>query len=751
MTAVRGPTPLHVAIFLVSLLTLMFEFAQTRLFSAALDYHLTFLVLSGALLGVGAGATASSLFDAGPRRPRSAILCVSAAALTVAALLVETHIDPIAQGTLLAVSAGYVASVAPVLCVSWLIVRTLREAPRAAGGFYAADLAGAAAGSLLGYVTIGTLGAQGVFGAASASALVAAAILTRRRVGQIGLLAAAAFVLSILSVFGEDIARPLPGPLKQPDPGKIHDAASWDPLARIDVSRPVNANDPSQYAFLIAQSFAGPRPPSLAMTLDLGALTPIIAGGASQDLSVFDSSILAAPDALASRRSELIVGPGGGVDVLVALAEGVTDVSAVEVNRTEIALMRGRYAGYSGRLYFDPRVRVFEDEARSFVRRSSERYDLITVTVVDSFAALSAGAYALTESYLYTREAMEDYLRHLRPQGVVSVTRWYRDPPLEIGRLVTVARDALADLGVADPARSIAVIRYGNLANVIVRAEPFTAADVSRLKDFARARGFDVVFDPLAPSGPLVALPPIAAPTDDRPFFFDTVPLSDVLSGQSPLPYGYAVLLVTLVISSALAGGAVLLPSYAGARRAARPLAAGSAAALLIGLGFIASEIVLLQRLTLYLGQPSLALSIGVAALLLGAATGSALSLRLRGGVAVSSVASAVALLATLTLLALVVDTTLEAPLVARVAVAGAAAYLIGLPLGTVLPRLIRDAAAADASVISWLWATNGAASVVGVVLATAVALAASFTALGAVACVCYALTALVFLKRRPL
>ena len=745
-----GSRALHLAIFLLSFLALLFQFAQTRLFSATLDYHLTFLVLSGALLGVGAGATASAVIDGRARRPTSALLALTGGTSALAALFVETRVDPLTQGMLLAVAAGYVFGVLPILFVSWVIVRALREAtPSRVGSLYAADLAGAVAGAVAGYLAIGTLGAQGLYGAAAGSAFVASALLTdgapeRRLLMRIVLVVVAVLATTALSVAGETLARPLPGPLKAPEPSTTQDIARWDPLARIDISRNGPNGDPAHYAFLVDERFTGARPASLAMTLDMGALTPIIAGGPNADLSVLDASILAAPYELGSRPSVLIVGPGGGIDLLVALQHGSTSVSAVEVNRTEVALMRGPYAGYSGGVYLDPRVHIYEDEARSFIRRSADRYDLIPITVVDSFAALTAGAYALTENYLYTEEAMLDYLGHLKPNGALAMSRWYRDPPVEIIRAMSVARSALRHLGNADPDRGVAVLRYGNFGLLIVRAEPFIESEMRRLHQFADAHGFTVAFDPLAPSGLLATPSNDAPPTDDRPFFFDTVPLSEVFAGRAALPYGYGVLLTTFVLSVSAAIGIVLLPLYRRARLASgRVIPAGTGVALAVGLGFIAAEVVILQRLTLYLGQPSLSLSVGLAALLAGAAAGSWLSVRLPGGVAAAALVSALGLLLMLGALPLITDVTLASPLAVRVLIGALAAGVVGVPLGTVFPRLIASVGQVSGILVSWVWAANGAASVVGATVGTAVALSVGFTALGAGAAACYVFAAI--------
>src|SRR5438132_987224 len=579
-------------VFLLSAAGLLFQFAQTRLFSATLGYHLSFLVVSGALMGVAIGAAAAARLDRASRPVSTSRLSLTAALSVLVALVIETQIDPLAVGMFPTTAAAYILGVPPVLLASWVIVRSLRQSPASGGTIYAFDLAGAATGGIVGYV-------------------------------------------AILALWGEVLTPPRAGPLKSTGAdlaeGMTRDAARWDPLARIDVMRFGDRGDPVHYSFLIDRDYpAAQRPAALAMELDMGALTPILGVASPSDLGVLDASILGAAYEVAPRSSLLVIGPGGGIDVLTALRHGAGSVTAVEVNRAVVDLMRGRYAAYGGAVHFDPRVRLVEDEARSFVRRSSERYDLVVMTVVDSFAALSSGAYALTESYLYTEEAMADYLGHLAPGGALAIARWYRDPPIEIVRTFDIAVAGLAARGASDPRAHIAVMRYGNFGLLLIGDRAYGQADVDRLASFASRHGFTLAYDPLHPSGPFSASTEEAPSTDDRPFFFDTVPLTAVLAGRAELPYGYAILLSALVLALALGTGFAVLPLYAEARRAGgRVIPPGTVTSVAIGLGFIATELVLLQRLTLYLGQPSLALAVGIAALLGGAACGSALSARL--------------------------------------------------------------------------------------------------------------------------
>ena len=741
-------------VFLVSAAGLLFQFAQTRLFSATLGYHLTFLVVSGALMGVAIGATAAATLDRERQRIGTSRLAIAAALAVLAALVVETQLDPLVVGMFPTSAAAYVLGVPPVLLASWIIVRSLRDAPAASGTIYAFDLAGAATGGLLGYLAIGTLGDQALYGLASALCLVAAALFIRPSASRIGLrrvsaILAAVGLVAMLGVWGELLAPPRPGPLKSTGAdlaeGMTRDIARWDPLARVDVMRFGSRGDSVHYAFLIDPSYpTESRPPALAMELDMGALTPVIGMSSPSDLAVLDASVLGAPYELAARSNVLVLGPGGSIDVMTALRHGARSVTAVEVNRAVVALMRGRYAEYSGEVYADTRVHLVEDEARSFVRRSADRYDLVVMTVVDSFAALSSGAYALTESYLYTQEAMADYLAHLAPGGSLSVGRWYRDPPVEIVRTFKIAVAGLTALGKSNPETHIAVLRYGNFGLLLIGDRAFGAADVERLRGFASRHGFELAYDPLHPGEPFMSSVEETPATDDRPFFFDTVPLSAVLSGRADLPYGYGILFSALVLALALGIGLAVLPIYAQARRAGgRAVPPGTLTSIAIGLGFIATELVLLQRLTLYLGQPSLALAVGIAALLGGAACGSAVSSRIRGGPRLPALLSAVGLLLTLALLPIVTDATLAGPLLVRVGIALVAATLVGLPLGSVFPNVVSQVGATDPSLVTWVWAVNGTASVVGAILATGLALAVGFTGLGTAAVICYGLAAL--------
>jgi spermidine synthase len=730
----------YLCIALVSAAALLFQVAQTRVFSATFGYHLTYLVISVALLGVGSGATLSALVDRRTRRPSVPLLALAAGASAIGALLFETHVDPV---SLLAVSVlvAYAAGSLPFIFASWIVVRFLREDPVHAGRLYAADLTGAASGSVLAFFGLPLLGAPGLYGLSAVLAATAALAAGGPRFRLAASVAGAVAAMLALTIAGDAIASPQPGPDKTRIYGGVitHLATRWDPYARVDAVHYRNQESGILYRFLMATDYTGPRPDADVMYLDLNAATQVLDG--SGDMQGLRAAIIAAPYELVTRPHVLVIGPGGGIDIQNALVHGATRVDAIEVNRGVSGLMRGQLADYSGHVYTAPGVTVYDDEARSFVRRARERYDLMVMTVVDSWAALANGSYALTESYLYTAEAFDDYLAHINEGGALAVGRWYREPPIEMLNTADLAIGALRRSGVADPQANIMVLRHSDFGLLLTRHHEFSATEVAAVRAFTQRYGFEITFDPSTRTGAFaeaLATRNNVPATDDRPFFFSN-------SGDNAVPVAYMILFIALAPALALSYGLLLMPL----RRVAGPALTSALGrrttlqALMVGLGFIAAEIVLLQRLTLYLGQPALALALGLAALLVGAATGSAASARARLGVAGAALGCVLILVVALLALDHIAAATLSWTLPARALVACIASMAIGLPLGSVFPTVIALAGTQDEHLVSWAWAVNGAASVIGSIIAVGAALAIGFTAVGIAAATCYLVVAL--------
>ena len=207
-------------------------------------------------------------------------------------------------------------------------------------------------------------------------------------------------------------------------------------------------------------------------------------------------------------RSVLVIGAGGGRDILSALVFGAKSVTAVEINKDIIRTVNGRFGDFTGHLDRDPRVRFVNDEARSFVARSKERFDTIQISLIDTWAATAAGAFVLSENSLYTVEAWTTFLQHLSDDGLLSVSRWYfQDRPAEMYRTTTLAVEALRAVGVTDPRRHIVVIRNMQLANrpadtpdgvgtILVSRRPLSDAELDTLDRESARLQFDVPFSP---------------------------------------------------------------------------------------------------------------------------------------------------------------------------------------------------------------------------------------------------------------
>ncbi len=325
--------------------------------------------------------------------------------------------------------------------------------------------------------------------------------------------------------------------------------------------------------------------------------------------------------------------------------------------------MRGPFAAESHGLYFRPEVHVTIEDGRSFVRRSTEKYQVLQATLVDTWASTAAGAFALSENNLYTADAFYDYLTHLTDDGVMTFTRWGFDPPRESLRLITLAMTALARVGETDPARHVMVVRddtsklygWGAQDTVMISRKPFTDADVGRAKQLLSETKMEAVYLPGANGAPAIGSgnpfgelltstdPPafwrsyrydVSPVNDDRPFFFYTVQPRDLwnfVMNASTESADYKVnraipLLFALVAVSIGATLLILfLPRLVLGTRL--PKQKGIFVFLMyflcLGAGYILIQVALIQKFVLLLGHPTYALTVIVFSMLVASGAGS--------------------------------------------------------------------------------------------------------------------------------
>jgi hypothetical protein len=750
-------------LFLVALATVMFEVLLTRIFSLTMWYHFAFMAISVAMFGLTVGALAVFL------RPRAwpqaalpagmgacaLLLAVSMAAvvlLHISLYLPSPHLD------MLPLVLTFVGVAVPFVFSGVFICLALTRFPQQVGRLYAVDLAGAAIGCLAVVAALRWLdGVGAVLACAALAGAGAVPLLTGRRRALATLVAAGFAGAAVWTGFylaQHETAAFRILHIKGAEQPPI-DYERWNSFSRIAVLRPQT----DAVGWNLSTEFKGAGDiTSRWLQIDAHAGTQLIAfDGDLEKVGFLRWDLPNFAHHLRSGGRVAVVGAGGGRDVLTAQLFGQKRVLAVEINGDIMRVANGRFGDFTGHLDRFPGVSFVNDEARSYLARSAERFDLLQITFVDTFAATAAGAFALTENSLYTVEGWKVFLERLDADGLLAVSRATN---AEIGRLVALGRAALLAGGAAQPERHMVLVSnrhqtaksLGRMGLLLVRKTPFAEDELARIRSLAARMNFEVGLQPgSAASGVLLALAtgrgmaplragPVdyEAPTDDKPFFFHMARPSEWLlmrgGVRSPASGAAAVLGTLLFTVIGLAAFCIVVP-LAFARIG---LVRGDALLLgffcAIGTGFMLIEISMLQRLILFLGHPVYSLSVILFVLLLSGGLGSWLS----GRIADERLARRGPQLLALLVGVLAVAGWCAAPLIAafgaaetpvRIAASGALLAVMGVPMGMAFPLGMRLALASRAPLAPWLWGVNGAASVVASVLAVVIAMAVGISA----------------------
>ncbi len=802
----RAPRRLFLSISLISASAIAYEILLMRLLSIVQWHHFAYMIISLALLGYGLSGTALALARRWFERHFAGTYIASAAAFAVSTLVcfavgqrvpfnaLEIVWDPRQFFYLLLI---YLLFFMPFFFAASCIGLALLRYKNFVNRVYRADLIGAGSGAVLLIASLFLVRPEVALQLIAALALLAAALagfaytqVVSRGLAPVLLALAVAVLLIPRSAFELQISpyKGLSQALQVLGTQVLSEHSG--PLGLLTVvSSPAV---PFRHAPGISLKSEHEPPPQLGVYTDGDALNVITRDiGERTALAYLDDLTTALPYQLLQQPRVLVLGAGTGADVLQARYHGARSIDAVELNPGVIALMRERYTDYSGRLYDAEDVRVHVAEARGFVARSHERFDLIQVALLDSFTAASAGVQALSESYLYTVEAMQEYLRHLTPGGLLAITRWLKLPPRDNLKLFATAIDALRAMGVEAPAARLALIRSWQTATLVIKNGAWTADDIETLKAFCRTRSFDVAYYPQMPAaeanrfnvlpqaylydGAMALLGEqrkeflrrykfyIEPATDDRPYFFRFFKwqaLEELMAlrqrgGASLIEWGYLILLATLV--QALVAGFLLILCPLSVMRGSLQEQATTVARLslyfaALGLAFIFIEIAFIQKLVLFLSHPLYAIGVVLSGFLVFAGLGSGYSqrfaerLRDRG---LSAIAVAVAAIAAIALVYLALLPLLSRELIAladplRVALSLALiaplAFFMGMPFPLALARVSTQAPA----FIPWAWGVNGFASVVSATLATLLAIHFGFTLVVAFALALYAFAVVV-------
>jgi hypothetical protein len=771
-----GGPGLYLGLGAVSAATLLYEIVLTRLFSIAHGYHFAFLAVSLALLGFGASGTALALFPGWSRDLRPArlrLLSVLGSVSLVGGYLAANHVpfDPYRiaaeRGQFALLAVYLLALAAPFFFVGLVQGLALTGWPERAGCLCAAALVGSGIGCLL---ALGALswasGPRAVVVAALVAGCGALAFGGRR----LGLAMPVAGIVALPLLLWQapgwlDLRlspyKPLSQLLTHPGARIVHTESS--PLSRIDVVE----SHTIRSAPGLSLTYEGPLPRQLGVVVDGDTILPLTSRESLQP-SFLDSLPISLPYRLRPRPRVLVLEPGGGLDVLLALEQGARSVVVVEDDPSLADLIGGpRLLGRGGGLYRHPRVRLVESSPRAYLARADERFDLVELALSENFRAVTAGAFSLTESNLLTQESFRSLLQHLAPGGLLVVHRWLQLPPTEELRAAGLVVKALESKGEI-PKRSFVALRSFSTMLILAKLEPFTEREIGAIRIFARERGFDPVYLPgirqseanrfnvlrndhyFASFQALLAGPErfarrygydVAPPTDDRPFFFHFFKWKQTpdilrLLGKTWQPFGgagYFIVLGLLVLVTGLAFALVAVPVAVVLRR--RRLADAGRGGWLgpafyfggLGFGFLLVEIALVQRFILLLEQPAYSLAVVLFGLLLFSGLGSALSARLPWRVALAVLVAAIAVYPVV--LSEMFPVLLGEGLAVRILVTLALLAPLGFLMGVPFPRGLGALARTGVAWLPLAWGVNGFTSVIGAVLAAVIALSFGFTA----------------------
>ena len=763
-------------IALVAAGVLVFEIAVTRILSVTLWYHFAFLAVSLAMLGIGLpGVWLAFARPSSTWLPLSlAISSVAAPLATVVLVRVGTSLDyesvfPGAGASVLThlpVLIAVACVLVPLLASGTAICLLLMEATGSrVARLYGADLLGATAGAALVVPLLLILPTPVVV---AGTGLLPAAALSlfsgRWRIASVALLAG----IAVLLIWQAPL-RLARGSKQGTGPVSVL-FERWTPTGRITVL-PEGFYGGAAFAWGIGGHYRAERPvPHLWMEQDGSAGTPITrleGSPASLEHLFFDVTSLGYQ--WRPPQHVCIVGPGGGRDILTALKAGATWVDAVELNPAIVEALQGPFREYSGDVYGRAGVHAVVGEGRSFLTRTSRRYDLIQISLIDSWAATAAGAFSLSENYLYTREALQLYLSRLQPSGVLSISRWMRGSfQMESARLALLVRAALESTGASNPDRHFLIYQAGSVATFLVSPTTIERSSIEQADGIATARGFVRHWpaDDARAAGSLVhraltgdiseferAGADLSPPTDDRPFFFHTLsifhpPTAAELQRLGPNEQAVAMLRMLIVVLGIVGAALFLVPFLVRGRLPQGPAVARSSLYFLaIGVAFMFVEIPWLQRFVLYLGHPSYATTVVLSALLVGAGLGAMMSPKLaRSARLTVAIVLPVAILLLNAAMGPVLGGTLGWSLGWRVVVAIALVFPAGVLMGAPFPLGMMLAASSDrdpSSLRAWFWAMNGMAGVLASVLSLACAMTIGFVGTVAVGAVAYALAGL--------
>ncbi|MBW2980391.1 hypothetical protein KY360_03175 [Candidatus Woesearchaeota archaeon] len=776
--------PVYIGIFLISAATLIFEVSLTRIFSVIQWHHFAFMVISIALLGFGASGTFLSISGL-LKKDINKLLAGFSLALSISIILGfflanQIPFDPFRivwdKLQLLYISVYYITLAIPFFCAGCCIAAALSKLSKDVNKIYFSDLFGAGIGSLSVILLFSLLNINIIIVSALLAAI--ACILFSLDYRKKIILP----VIWIIILLCSPLVAPLKiniSPYKSlsitlnfPDSELLF--TGWNSFSRVDVIRSSTA----RYAPGISYKFSKALPEQLALTVDGDSLNVMTK---AKDMEFIDFLPSSLAYKLQQDKKVLIIEPGAGFDVLAAAFYNKS-ITVTEKNPIIIDLVKNKYNEFVGGLYQSLDLNLIE--ARSYLRETKEKFDIIQLSLAGHPISSSTGLYGLNENYLFTVEAFEDYYEHLGDSGILTITRYLMFPPRESVRIVSLAIKALENKNIANAQDHIALIRTLTTTTFLLKRSEFNENEIEQIRNFCDENEFDIIYVPGIRKDEINRFNKLPEPhyyqmiaglfenreqlydeylfditpvTDDKPYFFNFFRWSKLAllyesMGKKWEPFFEGGFIVNFVLVQAvlLSFVLILLPIYRFKKIKKKIIGKNRLLAYFfcIGIAFIFIEIALIQKFILFLGHPIYAISTVLFSVLIFAGIGAYFSKRfklkkLRAIIPALSILILIYLASIKYIFNLFIGNSIIIKIILSAALIAPLAYLMGNPF----PLGIRLADRINNKLIPWAWAVNGCASVLSSVLAVIIAMALGFRVVLFLASIFYLLGLIFALK----
>ncbi len=764
---------LFAGIFLFSFSSLSYEITLTRVFSISLWYHFAFMVISIAMLGIGASGTALSLFP-GLKPPKRDDLLLSrigiyglflGASVTAGYLLSNRlPFDPVRLSwdsvQLLYICMYYLLLSLPFFFFGLSISTAFASASRGAGFLYGADLLGAGAGSLSLLYFMSITGPEVVILLVSSIALGGAFLVGGRRTkaGSCILVACNVMLLMMPDVTSPRMSPYKGLPLALRYPGARHLRTYDSPFSRVDLFK----SPAVRFAPGLSLKYLDPLPEQTGLSIDGGEVTAVTDPRDRRSLRFLEFLPAALPYQIGRRESVLILDPRGGLEVLLAAYYESGNIFKVESNPLVIEVVRDGLGDISRGVYDS---NTWPGLGRSWLKAGNRRFDLIDIPLTGTSPS---GSFGIAEDYRFTVESFEEYLGHLTKSGVLSIHLYILPPPRVELRILSTLVTSMEEMGMKEIEQNILSIRSWGSVGIMAKLEPFTRQEIEEVRRFSKERRFDLVLLPgireeetnlyvkTAHNEYFTAFRSILNPASrtsfQRDYLFDITPVRDEapffhyflrlknLSNiykvmgekwQYFIEEGYllpAVFLQVLLLGTLL----ILLPAIGtkktgnGGNIRGWPLLYFA----FLGLGFMFVEVSLIQKMILPLENPSYAVVTVLTSLLIGSGAGSLLSARfqlLRSPLTLLTAALLIA--AYSVLIPSFSDFAIAYHVLRKAALTFVFLLPLGIPMGIPFPTAMRRLGERTPELIPWAWAVNGCTSVMAPILTIMLAMVVGFQA----------------------